>query len=180
MTGFDLNTPFWLIKIHNKDPLKILIYFVNLSGRKPLKLLFRLYILSNPVFLNMTNSERAKMCWAVCCWNESDFYFPLFVFIFCSRQWLKSEDIQRISLFFHNKSLEKEVEWRTSAPLTLSAHQPALTHRYSLFFCTLPPSSPSMFPFTRRLTASESSAAASEVPQVFAVFFLVLTWFLFF
>lgn len=26
-----------------------------------------------------------------------------------SRQWLKSEDIQRISLFFHNKALEKEV-----------------------------------------------------------------------
>lgn len=26
-----------------------------------------------------------------------------------SRQWLKSEDIQRISLFFHNKTLEKEV-----------------------------------------------------------------------
>ena len=29
--------------------------------------------------------------------------------LYFSRQWLKSEDIQRISLFFHNKSLEKEV-----------------------------------------------------------------------
>jgi hypothetical protein len=26
-----------------------------------------------------------------------------------SRQWLKSEDIQRISLFFYNKNIEKEV-----------------------------------------------------------------------
>lgn len=39
-------------------------------------------------------------------------FLPLceFVFLTCfSRQWLKSEDIQRISLFFHNKALEKEV-----------------------------------------------------------------------
>lgn len=82
----------------------------------------------------------------------------LYVFTFCSRQWLKSEDIQRISLFFHNKSLEKEVEWRTSAPLTPPAHQPALTHCYSLFFCTSPPSSPSVLQITRRLTPSESWA----------------------
>uniref|UniRef100_A0A8C5ECQ1 Adenylate cyclase type 2 n=1 Tax=Gouania willdenowi TaxID=441366 RepID=A0A8C5ECQ1_GOUWI len=30
-----------------------------------------------------------------------------------SRQWLKSEDIQRISLFFHNKALEKEYRSKT-------------------------------------------------------------------
>ena len=29
--------------------------------------------------------------------------------LFISRQWLKSEDIQRISLLFYNKILEKEV-----------------------------------------------------------------------
>lgn len=34
--------------------------------------------------------------------------------LYVSRQWLKSEDIQRISLFFHNKSLEKEVRGSTS------------------------------------------------------------------
>lgn len=94
----------------------------------------------------------------------------LHVFLFCSRQWLKSEDIQRISLFFHNKSLEKEVKWRRSAPLTQSAHRPALflrqTHCYSLFFCTSPPSSPSMLQITRRLSVSESSSAASEVPKI--------------
>lgn len=28
-----------------------------------------------------------------------------------SRQWLKSEDIQRISLLFYNKILEKEVSY---------------------------------------------------------------------
>ena len=41
--------------------------------------------------------------------------------VYPSRQWLKSEDIQRISLFFHNKSLEKEVRSSTSklAPFTL-------------------------------------------------------------
>lgn len=49
----------------------------------------------------------------------------LFIFVFricfnrMSRQWLKSEDIQRISLFFHNKSLEKEVGMHTM-------NQPAL------------------------------------------------------
>lgn len=30
---------------------------------------------------------------------------------FISRQWLKSEDIQRISLLFYNKILEKEVSY---------------------------------------------------------------------
>lgn len=31
--------------------------------------------------------------------------------LFISRQWLKSEDIQRISLLFYNKILEKEVSY---------------------------------------------------------------------
>lgn len=31
--------------------------------------------------------------------------------VFISRQWLKSEDIQRISLLFYNKILEKEVSY---------------------------------------------------------------------
>lgn len=35
----------------------------------------------------------------------------IIMFIFSSRQWLKSEDIQRISLLFYNKTLEKEVSY---------------------------------------------------------------------
>ncbi|XP_013858877.1 adenylate cyclase type 2 isoform X3 [Austrofundulus limnaeus] len=47
-----------------------------------------------------------------------------------SRQWLKSEDIQRISLFFHNTSLEKE--YRAT---TLPAFKYYITCACSIFFC---------------------------------------------
>lgn len=50
---------------------------------------------------------------------SSDLYC-LYSFNSCFRQWLKSEDIQRISLFFHNKSLEKEVRWMDWRHLPLS------------------------------------------------------------
>ncbi|TWW79492.1 Adenylate cyclase type 2 [Takifugu flavidus] len=46
------------------------------------------------------------------------------------KQWLKSEDIQRISLFFHNKSLEKE--YRAT---TLPAFKYYVTCAYLIFFC---------------------------------------------
>lgn len=114
-------------------------------------------------FVTMTNSGRAKMDSLLFKWVGLLF---LYDFMFCSRQWLKSEDIQRISLFFHNKSLEKEVEWRTSAALTPSAHQPALTHCCSSFFYTLPPSCPLVLQITCQFTPSESWARASEVPQI--------------
>uniref|UniRef100_A0A8C6L203 Adenylate cyclase type 2 n=1 Tax=Nothobranchius furzeri TaxID=105023 RepID=A0A8C6L203_NOTFU len=45
-------------------------------------------------------------------------------------QWLKSEDIQRISLFFHNRSLEKE--YRAT---TLPAFKYYVTCAYLIFFC---------------------------------------------
>lgn len=49
-------------------------------------------------------------------WTGPIFFFlsDLCYVFYISRQWLKSEDIQRISLFFHNKSLEKEVRDCTS------------------------------------------------------------------
>lgn len=40
--------------------------------------------------------------------------------LFISRQWLKSEDIQRISLLFYNKILEKEVSYFFSKAITFS------------------------------------------------------------
>ncbi|XP_041649233.1 adenylate cyclase type 2 isoform X2 [Cheilinus undulatus] len=46
------------------------------------------------------------------------------------KQWLKSEDIQRISLFFHNKSLEKE--YRAT---TLPAFKYYVTCACLIFFC---------------------------------------------
>uniref|UniRef100_A0AAQ4PGW3 Adenylate cyclase type 2 n=1 Tax=Gasterosteus aculeatus aculeatus TaxID=481459 RepID=A0AAQ4PGW3_GASAC len=46
------------------------------------------------------------------------------------KQWLKSEDIQRISLFFHNKTLEKE--YRAT---TLPAFKYYVTCAYLIFFC---------------------------------------------
>uniref|UniRef100_A0A8C6L1V6 adenylate cyclase n=1 Tax=Nothobranchius furzeri TaxID=105023 RepID=A0A8C6L1V6_NOTFU len=46
------------------------------------------------------------------------------------KQWLKSEDIQRISLFFHNRSLEKE--YRAT---TLPAFKYYVTCAYLIFFC---------------------------------------------
>ncbi|XP_028435973.1 adenylate cyclase type 2 isoform X4 [Perca flavescens] len=46
------------------------------------------------------------------------------------KQWLKSEDIQRISLFFHNKSLEKE--YRAT---NLPAFKYYVTCACSIFFC---------------------------------------------
>ncbi|XP_016126401.1 adenylate cyclase type 2 [Sinocyclocheilus grahami] len=46
------------------------------------------------------------------------------------RQWLKSEDIQRISLFFHNKTLEKE--YRAT---TLPAFKYYVTCACLIFFC---------------------------------------------
>ncbi|KAG5856812.1 adenylate cyclase type 2 isoform X2 [Anguilla rostrata] len=46
------------------------------------------------------------------------------------KQWLKSEDIQRISLFFHNKSLEKE--YRAT---TLPAFKYYITCACLIFFC---------------------------------------------
>ncbi|XP_067268023.1 adenylate cyclase type 2b isoform X1 [Chanodichthys erythropterus] len=46
------------------------------------------------------------------------------------KQWLKSEDIQRISLFFHNKTLEKE--YRTT---TLPAFKYYVTCACLIFFC---------------------------------------------
>uniref|UniRef100_A0A674PRF4 Adenylate cyclase type 2 n=1 Tax=Takifugu rubripes TaxID=31033 RepID=A0A674PRF4_TAKRU len=46
------------------------------------------------------------------------------------KQWLKSEDIQRISLLFHNKSLEKE--YRAT---TLPAFKYYVTCAYLIFFC---------------------------------------------
>ncbi|MEQ2205070.1 Adenylate cyclase type 2, partial [Xenoophorus captivus] len=45
-------------------------------------------------------------------------------------QWLKSEDIQRISLFFHNRSLEKE--YRAT---TLPAFKYYVTCACLIFFC---------------------------------------------
>ncbi|XP_076135522.1 adenylate cyclase type 2 [Alosa pseudoharengus] len=47
-----------------------------------------------------------------------------------NRQWLKSEDIQRISLFFHNKTLEKE--YRAT---TLPAFKYYVTCACLIFFC---------------------------------------------
>uniref|UniRef100_A0A1A8IKW0 adenylate cyclase n=5 Tax=Nothobranchius TaxID=28779 RepID=A0A1A8IKW0_NOTKU len=49
------------------------------------------------------------------------------------KQWLKSEDIQRISLFFHNRSLEKEV--RKYRATTLPAFKYYVTCAYLIFFC---------------------------------------------
>ncbi|KPP77734.1 hypothetical protein Z043_102817, partial [Scleropages formosus] len=46
------------------------------------------------------------------------------------KQWLKSEDIQRVSLFFHNKSLEKE--YRAT---TLPAFKYYVTCACLIFFC---------------------------------------------
>ncbi|XP_056332079.1 adenylate cyclase type 2-like, partial [Danio aesculapii] len=46
------------------------------------------------------------------------------------KQWLKSEDIQRISLFFHNKALEKE--YRAT---TLPAFKYYITCACLIFFC---------------------------------------------
>ncbi|XP_048850294.1 adenylate cyclase type 2b isoform X2 [Brienomyrus brachyistius] len=46
------------------------------------------------------------------------------------KQWLKSEDIQRISLFFHNKTLEKEYR-----AMTLPAFKYYVTCAYVIFFC---------------------------------------------
>uniref|UniRef100_A0A8C4SJA5 Adenylate cyclase type 2 n=1 Tax=Erpetoichthys calabaricus TaxID=27687 RepID=A0A8C4SJA5_ERPCA len=46
------------------------------------------------------------------------------------KQWLKSEDIQRISLFFHNKSLEKEYR-----AMTLPAFKYYVTCACLIFFC---------------------------------------------
>ncbi|XP_057195789.1 adenylate cyclase type 2 isoform X4 [Triplophysa rosa] len=46
------------------------------------------------------------------------------------KQWLKSEDIQRISLFFHNKALEKEYR-----AMTLPAFKYYITCACLIFFC---------------------------------------------
>uniref|UniRef100_A0A8C9WK87 Adenylate cyclase type 2 n=1 Tax=Scleropages formosus TaxID=113540 RepID=A0A8C9WK87_SCLFO len=46
------------------------------------------------------------------------------------KQWLKSEDIQRISLFFHNKTLEKEYR-----AMTLPAFKYYVTCACVIFFC---------------------------------------------
>uniref|UniRef100_A0A3P8VWT9 Adenylate cyclase type 2 n=1 Tax=Cynoglossus semilaevis TaxID=244447 RepID=A0A3P8VWT9_CYNSE len=58
--------------------------------------------------------------------------FPLVTgcFTCVSRQWLKSEDIQRISLFFHNKTLEKE--YRAT---TLPAFKYYVTCACLIFVC---------------------------------------------
>ncbi|XP_065435641.1 adenylate cyclase type 2-like [Chrysemys picta bellii] len=52
------------------------------------------------------------------------------VFLYSFRQWLKSEDIQRISLLFYNKTLEKE--YRTT---TLPAFKYYVTCACLIFFC---------------------------------------------
>uniref|UniRef100_A0A8C1FMF9 Adenylate cyclase type 2 n=1 Tax=Cyprinus carpio carpio TaxID=630221 RepID=A0A8C1FMF9_CYPCA len=54
-------------------------------------------------------------------------------------QWLKSEDIQRISLFFHNKTLEKE--YRAT---TLPAFKYYVTCACLIFFLPSPPHLPSI------------------------------------
>uniref|UniRef100_A0AAX7T3I9 Adenylate cyclase type 2 n=1 Tax=Astatotilapia calliptera TaxID=8154 RepID=A0AAX7T3I9_ASTCA len=71
---------------------------------------------------SMTN-ENGKINTAVC-----NFFLDMF-FLVC-QQWLKSEDIQRISLFFHNKSLEKE--YRAT---NLPAFKYYVTCACLIFFC---------------------------------------------
>uniref|UniRef100_A0A669D539 Adenylate cyclase type 2 n=1 Tax=Oreochromis niloticus TaxID=8128 RepID=A0A669D539_ORENI len=71
---------------------------------------------------SMTN-ENGKINTAVC-----NFFLCMF-FLVC-QQWLKSEDIQRISLFFHNESLEKE--YRAT---NLPAFKYYVTCACLIFFC---------------------------------------------
>uniref|UniRef100_A0A8C2IJE0 adenylate cyclase n=1 Tax=Cyprinus carpio TaxID=7962 RepID=A0A8C2IJE0_CYPCA len=61
------------------------------------------------------------LCWLV---------LYLYLYFYFHRQWLKSEDIQRISLFFHNKTLEKE--YRAT---TLPAFKYYVTCACLIFFC---------------------------------------------
>lgn len=66
-------------------------------------------------------------------------YFPmvfnvpvlyLYVSFYLHRQWLKSEDIQRISLFFHNKTLEKEVLCKLMLIWTRVIHSFLIIHHH--------------------------------------------------
>lgn len=75
-----------------------------------------------PLHIPFEHSEQKHYFILQFCMNTSNLLFtvPEFSFssgvyyLYASRQWLKSEDIQRISLFFHNKSLEKEVRSSTT------------------------------------------------------------------
>uniref|UniRef100_A0A672LTP4 adenylate cyclase n=1 Tax=Sinocyclocheilus grahami TaxID=75366 RepID=A0A672LTP4_SINGR len=107
--------------LHHRDSM------TNENGKinTAVSLTMRHYELSNISVLLRTKSQKKRFEEEL---NER--MIRTFDGINSQKQWLKSEDIQRISLFFHNKTLEKE--YRAT---TLPAFKYYVTCACLIFFC---------------------------------------------
>lgn len=82
------------------------------------------------------------------------------------RQWLKSEDIQRISLFFHNKTLEKEVWSDRSHPVrNITAFYTCLSIHYVSLYA-LSSYKNQLFPFWVPLYLKKGSVHKAPTPHI--------------